>query len=156
MQRRKRRRIIVAVLVTTGLLPALALSRAGRSGPLAAVHYFVNAPERCAACHVMKPAYETWACSAHKTRASCNDCHIPHDARHPLAQAAYKARLAAARMYAIAKRDVPPTIQITENSRTVVQGNCLRCHGPAAVSIGRSPHAGIAKVYCFTCHQQHR
>ncbi|WP_163328482.1 cytochrome c3 family protein [Desulfurobacterium thermolithotrophum] len=38
-----------------------------------------NQPSFCGSCHEMKPMVETWKESSHFGRASCVDCHLPHD-----------------------------------------------------------------------------
>lgn len=40
--------------------------------------YLTNDPSACTNCHVMSSYYATWSHSSHATRATCNDCHVPH------------------------------------------------------------------------------
>ena len=41
--------------------------------------YFVgDNPGACVNCHIMAPYYATWSHSSHNGRATCNDCHVPH------------------------------------------------------------------------------
>src|SRR5690625_6656239 len=64
--------VIVVVAVLVGLVGILFhVSRASS--------YLSDAPETCVNCHVMAPQYATWAKSAHREVATCNDCHVPQD-----------------------------------------------------------------------------
>ena len=41
--------------------------------------YLTNDPEACANCHIMSEHFAAWTKASHKTVATCNDCHTPHD-----------------------------------------------------------------------------
>ena len=41
--------------------------------------YLTNNPAACANCHVMSEHYSAWMKSSHRSVATCNDCHTPHD-----------------------------------------------------------------------------
>ena len=41
--------------------------------------YMTNDPKACANCHVMNEQYDGWVKSSHRSVATCNDCHAPHD-----------------------------------------------------------------------------
>jgi cytochrome c nitrite reductase small subunit len=41
--------------------------------------YLTNNPAACANCHVMQAQYDAWLKSSHRTAATCNDCHTPHN-----------------------------------------------------------------------------
>lgn len=44
-----------------------------------ATSYLSNDPKACINCHVMNEQYDGWSSSSHHARATCNDCHVPHD-----------------------------------------------------------------------------
>ena len=44
-----------------------------------AYSYLSDDPRVCINCHVMGPYYATWQHSSHAMRATCNDCHVPHN-----------------------------------------------------------------------------
>jgi cytochrome c nitrite reductase small subunit len=41
--------------------------------------YLQNDPRACANCHVMNEQLDGWVKSSHRSVATCNDCHTPHD-----------------------------------------------------------------------------
>jgi cytochrome c nitrite reductase small subunit len=41
--------------------------------------YLLNDPSACANCHVMRDQLDGWVKSSHRSVATCNDCHTPHD-----------------------------------------------------------------------------
>ena len=41
--------------------------------------YLTNNPAACANCHVMRAQYDAWLKSSHRSAATCNDCHTPHN-----------------------------------------------------------------------------
>src|SRR5512133_7151 len=44
-----------------------------------AYSYLSDDPSVCMNCHIMAPQFATWSHSSHRGRASCNDCHVPHN-----------------------------------------------------------------------------
>ena len=91
-----------------------------------AVSYLSDDPETCINCHVMNPQYATWFHSSHRERATCNDCHVPHD--NAFNKYFFKAKdgLRHATMFSL--RMEPQVIFIKEEGAEVVQQNCVRCH----------------------------
>ena len=41
--------------------------------------YLTDEPSACVNCHIMSPYYATWMHSSHSRKATCNDCHVPHE-----------------------------------------------------------------------------
>jgi hypothetical protein len=41
--------------------------------------YMSNDPNACANCHIMNDQYSGWLKSSHRSVATCNDCHTPHN-----------------------------------------------------------------------------
>lgn len=60
-------RIIIAVL-------ALVVATGGGFAAFKFYDYTQNNPKFCISCHLMKPAYEAWTASEHKT-LNCHECH---------------------------------------------------------------------------------
>ncbi|MBN1951690.1 MAG: cytochrome c nitrite reductase small subunit [Bacteroidales bacterium] len=88
--------------------------------------YASDDPEVCINCHIMAPQYSTWIHSAHREKANCNDCHVPHD--NVFRKYFFKAKdgLRHAALFTLrAERQV---IFIGEDGKKVVQENCRRCH----------------------------
>jgi cytochrome c nitrite reductase small subunit len=41
--------------------------------------YLTDNPASCANCHIMNEQYDAWLKSSHRSAATCNDCHTPHN-----------------------------------------------------------------------------
>lgn len=113
----------LAVIVVVGVLVGLVglLFHVSRASS-----YLSDAPETCINCHVMAPQYATWAKSAHREVATCNDCHVPQD--NYLRHYAFKASDGLYHSTVFTLRIEPQVIRIREPGMRVVQENCIRCH----------------------------
>lgn len=119
--------------------------------------YLSDNPAVCVNCHIMGNQYATWFHSSHRERATCNDCHVPHDnvARKYFFKA--KDGLRHAAIFTMRMED--QTIMITDPSRTVVQENCIRCHTSLNENVRLSTvtnemaKRGEGKV-CWECHRE--
>lgn len=91
-----------------------------------AVSYLSDDPKTCINCHVMNSQYASWSYSSHREKATCNDCHVPHN--NVLNKYFFKAKdgLRHATMFTL--RLEPQVIRIKEAGSEVVQDNCIRCH----------------------------
>ncbi len=89
--------------------------------------YLSDNPDTCINCHIMAPQYATWNHSAHREKASCNDCHVPHD--NVINKYFFKGKDGFGHASAFVMRNEPQVIKIKEASMNVVQQNCIRCHG---------------------------
>ncbi|WP_276883267.1 cytochrome c nitrite reductase small subunit [Campylobacter cuniculorum] len=121
--------------------------------------YLSNASESCNNCHVMNEVYNDYLAAPHskkidgKPRASCVECHLPHDF---VDKWIAKAESGIGHAYAFTfKLDTLPTnLDATEKSKKMVQANCIRCHSDyAAVAINATskPH-GESSLSCVSCH----
>jgi cytochrome c nitrite reductase small subunit len=102
----------------------------------------------CMTCHSMKEAGARWQQSNHKQFA-CIDCHLPDD--HFIAQVSYKARAGLNDLYHETLRSYPATLAISAEARSIVRGNCLRCH---YTTIEKTPMAGGEGGDCLKCHRR--
>lgn len=91
-----------------------------------ATSYLSDDPKACINCHIMNEQYDGWSSSAHHARASCNDCHVPHDS--VLSKYLVKAEHGYRHSKGFTFQDFHEPIQITPSSRAVVVDNCVRCH----------------------------
>ncbi|MEI6512557.1 MAG: cytochrome c nitrite reductase small subunit [bacterium] len=88
--------------------------------------YLSNDPKSCLNCHVMRDVYEGWNHSSHKSVATCNDCHIPHN---------FPAKYIAKGIngwhhsYAFTTGKFHEPIRIKKYNRDILLQNCLHCHG---------------------------
>ncbi len=122
-----------------------------------AASYLSDQPETCINCHVMNPQYATWFHSSHRERATCNDCHVPHD--NAVEKYYFKAQdgMRHATMFTLRKE--PQVIQIKEAGKAVVQENCLRCHSAVVTDTDmlaktESFHQFRTDRQCWDCHRE--
>ncbi|MCS7011806.1 MAG: cytochrome c nitrite reductase small subunit [Anaerolineales bacterium] len=88
--------------------------------------YAGTKPETCNNCHVMDAAYENWFHAPHARWATCSDCHIPHE--NFLAYWFYKGKSGMRDVYSFVTASYPPLIRANEETKRIVQENCIRCH----------------------------
>lgn len=114
-----------------------------------AASYLSDDPEACINCHIMTPMYASWKHSSHANVSTCNDCHVPHDT---LARKYYFKAMDGSRHSALfTLRMEPQVIRAREESKHVIQENCLRCHGDQV-------HSASVQVdfdrSCVECHRE--
>ena len=89
--------------------------------------YLSQDAEACITCHPMNTLYTTWQHSAHRNRAVCVDCHLPHDSF--VNKMLAKARDGLRHSWAMTFKTYGYTLRITDDAAARIQDNCLRCHG---------------------------
>lgn len=91
-----------------------------------AYSYLSDDPSACVNCHIMTPYYQSWNHSSHAQRATCNDCHVPHN--NAFMKYAFKAKdgLYHAAVFTLNKE--PQVIRPRKESYEVIMNNCIRCH----------------------------
>jgi cytochrome c nitrite reductase small subunit len=111
--------------------------------------YLGHDPATCNNCHVMDSQYENWFHASHAGRAACSDCHIPH--QNLLAYYFYKGKSGMHDVYSFVTRSYPAVIRAGDETRTIVQANCIRCHEDTVESIlaGAQPF----ERNCWDCHR---
>ncbi len=102
-------------------------------------------PDFCASCHVMEAEFEAWFHEGAHRRIKCVDCHLPHNnlPTHYL----WKSIDGLWDMAVFYSGRVPETIRASEHARSVLQGNCLRCHETTVEMIDN-------KRQCWDCHRR--
>ena len=140
--------IMVASLFGLGLY-VLKLSNAAA--------YLSDDPQACVNCHVMTPQYMTWARSAHREVATCNDCHVPHN--NIFNQYYFKAMDGLYHSYIFTIRAEPQVIQARQPSVEVIQDNCIRCHAPQVTDAKTAAfvedhHYKRTDRTCWECHRE--
>jgi cytochrome c nitrite reductase small subunit len=118
-----------------------------------ALSYLSNDPAACINCHVMNDQYAAWSSSSHHARATCNDCHVPHDSL------VHKYFVKAEHGYRHSKgftfNDFHEPIRMTAESRAVVIDNCVRCHEGMTheIRMAGGKIGGVSGgVDCLHCH----
>ncbi|HEX6270653.1 MAG TPA: cytochrome c nitrite reductase small subunit [Anaerolineales bacterium] len=111
--------------------------------------YAGNAPETCNNCHVMDAQYENWGHGPHEDWAKCTDCHLPHD--NPLIYYIEKGRQGIKDTYAFTTGNIPIAIRANNETKQIVQANCIHCHQTAVeeIMVGPQPF----DRYCWDCHR---
>lgn len=136
----------VAILVSMGAFVGMAAYVAQISQ---ATSYLSDDPEACINCHIMTPMYASWKHSSHARVANCNDCHVPHDS--VLRKYYFKAMDGSRHSALFTLRMEPQVIRAREESKHVIQANCLRCHGDQVHT------ASVKNEFdrsCVECHRE--
>ncbi|EAI2600067.1 cytochrome c nitrite reductase small subunit [Campylobacter jejuni] len=122
--------------------------------------YLSNASESCNNCHIMNEVYNEYMAGPHsqkvkgEPRATCVDCHLPHNF---VAKWIAKAQSGLGHAYAFTFKldELPTNLSATEKSRKMVQENCIRCHADfaqTAINATTNPHADKS-LNCASCHK---
>ncbi len=119
--------------------------------------YLSDDPKACVNCHIMAPQYATWNHSSHRERASCNDCHVPHD--NVFRKYYFKAKDGARHASMFTLRMEPQVIFIHEEGQKVVQENCIRCHSDLLTDSKLSTQTSFqahtkTDRNCWECHRE--
>lgn len=112
--------------------------------------YFSNDPQACANCHVMGDYLDTWLKSPHHGRATCNDCHVPHD---PVGKLVSKAINGWNHSSKFTLQNYPDHLRITEMNARRLEHNCIGCHTEMVSEIFPSHEDSHGKdLRCVHCH----
>lgn len=151
MSRRGKLALLVAVLagVMVGLGAFTFVYARGYS-------YLTNDPAACANCHVMDEYYAAWMKGSHKTVATCNDCHTPHNF---VGKYASKAQNGFWHSFYFTTGNYPDPLRITPRNHDIVEGACRDCHERIVAAINRGPDPHVSyegegqMVACTHCHK---
>jgi cytochrome c nitrite reductase small subunit len=111
--------------------------------------YLSTDPRACVNCHVMNEQYDGWLKSGHRHTATCVDCHLP---AHGLAKWMAKADHGFRHSAAFTLQNFKEPIEITPHDRSLVQENCLRCHGDFVHAVVADPGGLGGELDCMHCH----
>jgi len=114
-----------------------------------AVEYLGHQPETCNNCHVMTEQYEGWFHSAHRAWAECADCHIPQE--NFIRYYSYKARSGIKDVVSFTLGTYPVAIRANEETRTILQANCMRCHAATVQDVVMAGQEFDRN--CWDCHR---
>jgi cytochrome c nitrite reductase small subunit len=137
--------LAVAAAIALGVLGGLGAFTFGYGDGAA---YLKNDPASCANCHVMQGQYDSWTHSSHRSVATCNDCHLPHDF---LGKWLTKADNGFFHSLAFTTDDFHEPIQIKARNRRVTQGACLHCHSKYVNHMLPAERGGDM-LRCIQCH----
>jgi cytochrome c nitrite reductase small subunit len=144
----------VVMFVLLGIMIGLGLTTFRLSN---AISYLSDEPEACINCHVMTPQYSTWLHSSHRERASCNDCHVPHD--NIFKKYWFKANDGLRHSFMFTFRLEPQVIKINSAGKEVMQDNCIRCHesqvsAASIINVDLEKHMRGDGHLCWDCHRE--
>lgn len=123
------------------------------------ISYLSNESKACNNCHIMNEVYNDYLAGPHskqvsgKPRATCIDCHLPHDFVNKWIAKA-KSGLGHAYAFTFKLEDLPTNLSANPESKKIVQQNCIRCHGDFAevvINPTTNPHANRS-LSCVSCH----
>ena len=114
-----------------------------------AAAYAGSAPETCNNCHVMDSQYENWYHGGHRNVTECIDCHLPHE--NMVDYYIAKARTGMHDVYVFSTGTTPQLIRAKEDTKGIIQSNCLRCHKSTVENIMLGPQP--FDRYCWDCHR---
>lgn len=123
-----------------------------------AVSYLSDDPKTCINCHVMNHEYASWFHSAHREKATCNDCHVPQD--NVFNKYFFKAKDGLRHATIFTLRNEPQVIRIKEEGADVVQNNCIRCHNELITdrrllaTTKSYDHFRTEGRKCWECHRE--
>jgi cytochrome c nitrite reductase small subunit len=118
--------------------------------------YLTNDPMACGNCHVMDEQVSAWMKSPHRSAATCNDCHAPHDV---VGKYTTKALNGFRHSLMFTTGRFPEPIRITARNRSITEHACRGCHEEIVEPItaldggnrGDSGHAD-SDLSCIRCH----
>ena len=120
--------------------------------------YLTNDPAACANCHVMSEHFAAWQRGSHRTAATCNDCHTPHNVAGKYAT---KALNGFWHSFYFTTGGYPDPLRITPRNRDVTERACRYCHAEIVDAIdarttGSTRSAGTDHgqpgLSCVRCH----
>jgi cytochrome c nitrite reductase small subunit len=102
-------------------------------------------PTFCAGCHTMESQYEAWFHTGAHRRKNCVDCHLPNDnlALHYVWKSIDGVKDVVFQYSGLSSEHQ----KLSAHGNTVVQGNCVRCHGSAVELIDTDRK-------CWDCHRR--
>ncbi|MDH3497348.1 MAG: cytochrome c nitrite reductase small subunit [Gemmatimonadota bacterium] len=108
--------------------------------------YLTNDPAACANCHIMQRQYDGWLQASHRSAATCNDCHTPHN---PIGKYYVKSKNGFWHSFYFTTGLFPEPIRITPGNRTVTEAACRQCHAEIAAVVDGP---GDEPRNCLACH----
>jgi len=137
--------------ISAGVVLALAMGTGGYTFIYArGWSYLTDNPQACANCHVMQDHLDAWRKSSHRSVATCNDCHTPHNF---VGKYWTKADHGFWHSYAFTTDDFHEPIRMSDRSRAVTERSCRHCHAGLTHDID-TRRGGSEALDCIRCHQE--
>jgi cytochrome c nitrite reductase small subunit len=152
---RRLSRLGILALPSLPLVAAAAVGVAAGAGGYTFVYgqgfsYMSPDPRACVNCHVMRDHYDGWQKGSHHARATCNDCHTPHDF---LGKWFVKAENGFWHSWGFTFQDYHEPIMIRPRNSVVLENNCIECHKEMVDPITAArpdPPGGWNCIHCHT------
>ena len=124
-------------------------------------------PQFCISCHEMKPMYDTWLKGPHgplgnkagAVRASCIDCHLPHDTVVNYLVSKMRTGLKDAYYHNFKKEEISKLdfwlkkLDTKEVKKYTYEENCIHCHQNLPDNVLHEKYKkGEIKDTCLDCH----
>jgi cytochrome c nitrite reductase small subunit len=111
--------------------------------------YLSSDPAVCANCHIMQSQFESWQKSSHHAVAKCVDCHLPQGF---IGKYIAKAENGYHHSKGFTFQDFHEPIMIKPKNASILQANCLTCHGDLVHELVGRVNGGPGEVQCVHCH----
>jgi cytochrome c nitrite reductase small subunit len=114
--------------------------------------YLTNDPKACVNCHLMQEQYDGWIKSSHRSVATCNDCHAPHNF---VGKYQTKALNGFWHSFYFTTGTYQDPIRITARNQKVTEGACRHCHSDIVETIEgpAGKHSDADRTSCIRCHR---
>jgi cytochrome c nitrite reductase small subunit len=114
--------------------------------------YLTNDPKACVNCHVMQEQYDGWIKSSHRSVATCNDCHAPHNF---IRKYKTKGLNGFWHSFYFTTGTYHDPILITKRNQKVTEEACRYCHSDIVETIEgpAGKHSEADKTSCIRCHR---
>jgi cytochrome c nitrite reductase small subunit len=141
---------VTAAIVMLGTLVGVLLGVGGFTFYYAeGLSYMSDDPAVCVNCHIMRPQFESWQKGSHHAVAKCVDCHLPHDF---IGKYIAKAENGYHHSKGFTFQDFHEPIMIKEKNASILQANCLACHGDLVHELVGGVNGEPDEVQCVHCH----
>jgi cytochrome c nitrite reductase small subunit len=111
--------------------------------------YMSSDPKACVNCHVMRDHYDSWQKASHHARATCNDCHTPHDF---VGKWFVKSENGFWHSYGNTFQNFHEPIMIRPRNSRVLENNCIECHHDLVEPVIGVPPDPPGGWNCIHCH----
>ena len=112
--------------------------------------YLTNDPNACANCHIMQEHYDGWLKSSHRSVATCNDCHTPHNI---VGKYITKADNGFWHSFAFTTGKFPDPLRIKPRNRRITENACMKCHQQIVEDIRATVAHSGNNLSCVRCHK---
>jgi cytochrome c nitrite reductase small subunit len=99
--------------------------------------YLTDDPAACANCHIMEDYYAAWQRGSHRSAATCNACHTPHNL---VGKYATKAINGFWHSFYFTTGGHPDPIRIGTRNRVITERACRDCHQEITAAITPGAH----------------